>query len=245
MWFPNRKRCRQALAAPSSRLKLLILTFSLCASLSSFGQASFPFVDNFNQGSLDTSKWSITVLTGFQDTSIPVSVTNGQLQIGPLDQNTGNSHYNGISSANSFDFTGAFASVQLVQAAASNTGAFTMFAVLKDSNNYYHFYVTGTTLVCEQKISGTKTALATLTYNPFAHQFLRIRHDAAAGNVIFETASSSNGPWAQQFVGTWNTSAVPLTSVHFELKAGTSFAESNPPGTVIFDNFAAAVTVIQ
>ncbi|PYP87045.1 MAG: hypothetical protein DMG65_17710 [Candidatus Angelobacter sp. Gp1-AA117] len=228
---------------------LLVLTFVSGISSNASAQVTL-LSDDFNGASLDTSKWSVSVFTGFQDTSIPVTQTSGQLRIGPLLQGTAasGSHFNGITSVNRFDFTGAFAYVQLVQPAASNTTAFTMFAVGNDSNNFYRFYVSGTSLVCEQKIAGTKTSLATITYNSVAHQFLRIRHDSAAGNVIYETAPNNNGvpgPWLQQFTGTWNTTAVPVTSVLFEMKAGTSFTETNPPGTVIFDNFKAAVLIVQ
>jgi hypothetical protein len=38
----------------------------------------------------------------------------------------------------------------------------------------------------------------------------------------------------------WNTSAIPLSSVIFELKAGTWRIEGINPGTVTFDNFKAA-----
>jgi hypothetical protein len=74
-------------------------------------------------------------------------------------------------------------------------------------------------------------------------QFLRIRHDANTGNVVWETApnnSGTPGTFTQQCSESWNTTAVPLGSVLFEMKAGTGVAEPNPPGTVIFDNFNAA-----
>lgn len=227
----------------------LILAFVSGISANASAQVSL-LSDDFNGASLDTTKWSVSISTGLQDTSIPVTQSGGQLSIGPLLQGTAanGSHYNGISSVSRFNFTGSFAYVQLVQPAASNTTAFAMFAVGNDSDNFYRFYVSGTSLVCAQKIGGTRADLATFTYNPVAHQFLRIRHDSAAGNVIYETAPNNNGvpgPWLQQFVTPWNTTAVPVTSVFFELKAGTSFTESNPPGTVIFDNFKAAVLIVQ
>jgi hypothetical protein len=46
--------------------------------------------------------------------------------------------------------------------------------------------------------------------------------------------------WVQLFSQAWNTSAIPLTSVNFEFKAGTWRVETNNPGTTIFDNFKAA-----
>lgn len=199
--------------------------------------------DNFNSAPLDTTKWSHTVFTGTQDTSIQVIDTGAQLQIGPLPTNASSSSYNGITSLRSYDFSGAYAYVQLVQPAASNSNAFTMFAVGKDSSNFYRFYVSAGSLVCEQKIGGTKGEVGSTAYNGTTQQFLRIRHDATTGNVVWETApnnSGTPGTFTQQCSEPWNTTAVPLRTVLFEMKAGTGVPEPNPPGTVIFDNFNAA-----
>src|SRR5205823_14600635 len=104
------------------------------------------------------------------------------------------------------------------------------------------FYVSGGSLVCEKKIGAQKTSLGTVAYNSTALLFFRTRFRSATGNVVYETAPNSGGvpgTWTQQCSEVWNTTAVPLTSVLFEMKAGTSVAEPNPPGTVIFDNFLA------
>ncbi len=199
--------------------------------------------DNFGSSSIDTTKWSNTLFTGSQNTSVQVSETSGQLQIGPLPTNATSSSYNGITSLNRYDFTGAFAYVQLVQPAAANSNAFTMFAVGNDSNNFYRFYVSAGSLVCEKKIGGTKTQIGSTAYDNVSQQFLRIRHDATTGNVVYETATNNSGApgaFTQQCSEPWNTTAIPIGSVLFEMKAGTSVAESNAPGTVIFDNFNAA-----
>ena len=198
--------------------------------------------DDFNSSSIDNTKWSRTLFTGTQDTSVAAIDNGTQLQIGPLPTNASSSSYNGITSLSSYDFTGASAYVQLVQPAASNSNAFTMFAVGKDTNNFYRFYVSAGSLVCEKKIGGTKTEIGSTAYNAVSQQFLRIRHDAATGNIVYETApnnSGSAGACTQQCSELWNTTAVPLGSVLFEMKAGTSVPEPNAPGTVTFDNFKA------
>jgi acid phosphatase len=199
--------------------------------------------DNFNSAPVDTTKWSHTIFTGTQNTSVQVSDTSGQLQIGPLPTNATTSTYNGITSLSRYDFTNAFAYVQLVQPAASNSNAFTMFAVGNDSNNFYRFYVSAGSLVCEKKIGGAKTEIGSTAYNSVSQQFLQIRHDATTGNVVYETApnnSGAPGAFTQQCSEPWNTTAVPVGSVLFEMKGGTGVPEPNPPGTVIFDNFLAA-----
>jgi hypothetical protein len=66
---------------------------------------------------------------------------------------------------------------------------------------------------------------------------------AISGQIVFETAPSNAGApgaWTQLYAEAWNTGAVPLSSVLFELKGGTWRIEGSNPGTVIFDNFKAA-----
>jgi hypothetical protein len=114
-----------------------------------------------------------------------------------------------------------------------------MFTIGSDANNYYRIYVEEGMLICQSKTAGLKRNLFTSAYNSVAHRYWRIRHDQLTGNVIFETASDSPdqaGSWVVRYNEPWNSS-VPLTSVLFELKAGTWQNESLPPGTVIFDNF--------
>jgi hypothetical protein len=70
-----------------------------------------------------------------------------------------------------------------------------------------------------------------------------MRHDAVSGQIVFEVAPANGslpGAWSILTSAAWNTSAVPLTSVSFELKGGTWRTEVNNPGTVVFDNFKAA-----
>jgi hypothetical protein len=60
---------------------------------------------------------------------------------------------------------------------------------------------------------------------------------------VFETASdnpSLPGSWTLRYSEAWNTAAVPLSTIVFELKAGTWQPEPVAPGTIIFDNFRVA-----
>ena len=61
--------------------------------------------------------------------------------------------------------------------------------------------------------------------------------------MLFETASDNPllaGSWTLRYSEQWNTAAVPLATIVFELKAGTWQSEPFAPGTVIFDNFRVA-----
>jgi acid phosphatase len=199
--------------------------------------------DDFNNGSIDGAKWIVNNLySGFTDPTVAVQETT-ELQIGPMKQNLDGSHYNGIRSASSFNMTGAYVQVQLVQAPNSATLADAFFTIGADVNNCYRVYVEGGTLFLQTKFGGAKQQPFTTTFDPVNHAFWRISHDTDTGNFVFETAPNNGGApgtWTQRFAGVWNTSAVPLTNVLFELKAGTWRTETTAGGTVSFDNFKAA-----
>lgn len=164
-------------------------------------------------------------------------------RIGPLKSNTDGSHYNGIRSAAAHNFTGAYSYVELIAGPATSTKADAMFTIGRDANNYYRIYVEQGVFICQSRIAGTKRNLFTAAFNSTTHRFWRIRHDQSTGRVVFETASSSGGvpgTWTTHISEPWNNSAVPLTGVLFELKAGTWQVETTAPGSVTFDNFRAA-----
>jgi hypothetical protein len=157
--------------------------------------------------------------------------------------NTSGSHYNGIRSASSYNFTGAYCQLELPLAPAANTTADAMFTLGKDVNSYYRIYVEAGLLIAQKRINGAKATLLSTTYNAMTDRYWRIRHDAATGNVVFETAPAnggSPGAWTQRYSEPWNTAAVPLATIQFELKAGTWQVEANAAGSVFFDNFKAA-----
>jgi acid phosphatase len=199
--------------------------------------------DDFNNGAIDGTKWiANNLFSGFTDSTVALQETTA-FRVGPLKQNVDGSHYNGIKSAGAFNFTNGYAYVQLVQGPATNTAADAFFTLGLNVDNCYRMYVESGNLIVQSKLGGAKQTLLTVAYNPVNHAFWRIRHDSATGQVVFEAApanGSAPGTWVQLFAQPWNTSAVPLSSVMFELKGGTWRIEANNPGTVIFDNFKAA-----
>ena len=198
--------------------------------------------DDFNDSAIDGSKWiANNLFSGFTDASVPLLETT-QFNIGPLKSGTGGSHYNGIKSATGFNFTGSYAYVQLVQGPDPTTAADGFFTIGLNVDNCYRMYVESGDLIVQSKIFGAKQTLLTVAYNSTNHAFWRMRHDAASGQIVFEAAPANGnapGTWVQLAATSWNTAAVPLTGVSFELKGGTWRSEANP-GTVVFDNFKAA-----
>jgi hypothetical protein len=199
--------------------------------------------DDFNDAKLNTSKWlANNLFSGFTDSTVAITETTN-LAIGPLRQGVDGSHYNGIRSVKAYDFTGGYAYVQLVQGPNASTAADVFYTIGLDVDNCYRMYLEAGNLIVQKKIGGAKSTLLTVTFNAANHAFWRIRHDTISSQVVFETAPSNAGmpgTWTQIFAESWNTSAVPLTSVMFELKAGTWRIEERDPGTVVFGNFKAA-----
>ena len=201
-------------------------------------------LDDFNDNSLDVTKWQANNLfSGFTDASISSIEINQRFRIGPLFGGVSGSHYNGIRSTNTFNFTGAYSYVELVQAPNASTKADAMFTIGIDANNYYRIYIEEGVFICQAKIAGAKQNFITAVYNAGTDRYWRIRHDSITGNVVFETASDNGGvpgTWTLRFNTQWNTASVPLTAVRFELKGGTWQSEAVDPGLVIFDNFRVA-----
>jgi acid phosphatase len=199
--------------------------------------------DDFNDGTLDTTKWvANNLFSGFTDSTVALQEAQ-TFNVGPLKQNVDGSHYNGIRSAAAFNFSGAYCYVQLVQGPNAATAGDAFFTIGLNVDNNYRFYVESGTLFLQKKIGGAKTNLLSVPFNATNHAFWRIRHDASLGRVVFETAPSNAGvpgTWTQLFAEAWNTTSVPLSSVNFEIKGGTWKIESTAPGTVKFDNFKAA-----
>src|SRR5213075_1327646 len=91
-------------------------------------QGSPTLADDFNDNSLDTAKWDANNLfSGFIDTSLPLAEANQRLEIGPLLQQTSDSHYRGIRTVNTYSFNDSYSYVELVQAPLSTTKADAMF----------------------------------------------------------------------------------------------------------------------
>lgn len=193
---------------------------------------------------MNPSNWvANNLFSGFTDAAVPSLETNQRFQVGALFAGQSGSHYNGIRSTRTYNFSGAYSYVELVQAPSISTKADAMFTIGVDANNYYRIYVEEGVLICQSKLAGVKRNLFTAAFNSVAHRYWRIRHDAATSNVIFETATDNPAlaaSWTVRYNEQWNTAAIPIASVMFELKAGTWQIEPVGPGTVIFDNFKAA-----
>jgi hypothetical protein len=201
-------------------------------------------IDDFNDNSLDLTKWDTNLFSGFTDTGLPMSEVNQHLEIGPLFRQIGSSHYRGLASHLHYNFSGAYAYVAVVQAPGTATTADAMFTLGIDVNNYYRIYEEAGTLFIQKRFGGgSKVTMWSAAYDPTLHRYWRIKHEAATNSVVFETAADNGGTpgaWVERWREAWGTAFIPLGNVLFEIKGGTWQSESGTPGKVIFDDFKAA-----
>jgi hypothetical protein len=184
--------------------------------------------DNFDDNSRDPAKWTML------DPSNSVATAherNQRLEVAPSPSQVG---YNGFVSANTYDFTNAWAAVEVVQATNPFNPETHLQLYLDDANNVITV-VSGGNIIFQYSVGGVRSRTF-VPYSPTAHRFWRIRHDIATDNVIWET-SADGVSWTAQRTA---PRPIPLTSVRVRLIAGkwTNTSSTNP-GTAIYDNFRA------
>jgi hypothetical protein len=186
---------------------------------------------SIDAGSLDASKWIVGLATGSRDATVPLHQFGTQIHIGPLSTGTSGSHYNGVEKPRAIDLTGGLAGIKLLAPPSADTAAFAMLTLVADASNQYRIYVQGGRISLEQKIDGVTTTLGSLAFSPTQTPFLAIAHQVATDEIVFGTASS-DGHITPRVAVPRN---MQISSMTFELKAGTSSAEWSSPGTVVFD----------
>jgi PKD repeat protein len=210
--------------------------------------------DDFNNNSVDLSKWVIAQITGSQDAAIAVSESSQRLNVGPLAQGASGFHFNGLTSNLAFDFTGAYAYLSVVTPPPAGSTAEMRLSVAGANSpaaNVYRIIILGANVKLQKVIGGTASnVIAPFAYNATSMKFLRIRHDAVSGNVVFETAPASAsdanlpGAWTIRYQEPWanwnGSNGVQLTGVRFEVRIGTATADPVSSGILAVDNFRVA-----
>jgi hypothetical protein len=125
--------------------------------------------------------------------------------------------------------TDALARVEVLQ--VTNGTADTIFAVGWNSDNWYGFVSESGKLFMQSKIRGLKSSTS-IPYSVTQHRFWRLRHDASADELLWET-SADGQVWTARRTLTPDSS---LSNVRIYLGAGTYHPEASP-GFAIFDNF--------
>ncbi|HSX31297.1 MAG TPA: kelch repeat-containing protein, partial [Candidatus Saccharimonadales bacterium] len=180
------------------------------------------FSDNFNDNSLDTSKW-----TDWSGTD--VSETGKTLQI---QSSTAASVYKGMNSAVQGNLTGSYVHVEVPHVLTGLTGANTLLQVAIDNQHTITLYVGGTTFAAEYQVNGAYTTPATMTYSATAHRWWRIRE---SGGTIYYEYSADSSSWT---VLASVAAPFAVTNLRMSLFIGTTAANASTD-TAIFDNLNA------
>jgi hypothetical protein len=195
---------------------------------SSSGSSSVLMSDDFNDNVRDTIKWTVGTMhdTSF-NSQVQVAEQGQQLQITTPANILG---YSGYVTANTWDFTNARTSVEVVQTVG--LGNDTVFALGIDSNNRYRFVVENGNLYFQYKVNGGASNSTSVAYSATQHRFWRFRHDPVLDQVVFETSADGLNWTTQRSVARQFAN----TAVKIELDSG-SWAARSSATTAIFDNF--------
>ncbi len=198
------------------------------------------FVDLFN-GSIFDSVWDespvgFRVITPYNP-AIGFSPSGGRLVI-TLDPTMAG--YKTIVTADSYDFSGAFASVELVQppADASTVSDVGLWVVQGDHDQALGWQITkmgtGLYFVYFDGASWDFAAPNQMPFDSIAHRFLRIRHDADLNSMVMES-SPDEITWTELRAKPILTEDVRY--MRMSLYGGNWAVEASPSPPVEFDNF--------
>ena len=183
------------------------------------------FFDDFNDNSLNTSKWSVIT----PSSPVVVSEQGQQLRITLPGSTLG---YNGIVSNATFDIRNGTVQVEKIQPVSQAGWVEDHLIIEKDANNYYLLHTGSGSTVLRSMVNGVNDQLI-IPYDPVAHHYWRLRHQLASNSVFFETSADGI---------TWTTlktaaAGFALTAVKFKLNAGAWGTGNANPGAAIYNDF--------
>ncbi len=138
------------------------------------------------------------------------------------------SSYAGVISSQSYPLSGKAATVRLVDRGALLASSERYFALRSHGDpardaDWLSFTLggSGTRLRAEQRVGGSTTILASLSFDPVAMAYWRMRE--SGGTIVFEYSSSASGPWSEV---TRTANPLAVGSVFVEFGAGHYSATS-------------------
>lgn len=170
---------------------------------------------------------------GGYDPEMEVFTGGGTLHLRPRGGVAG-LHHLGFATTREIEWTGGMASVAVLQAPNVATEASVTLAVVAQTPGWARTTVSAGNLYFQSENMGVTTGTL-LPYDPIAHKYLRIRHDAAADQIVWDT-SPDGAAWTER-----RRVARPflLTAVRAEIEGGTYRVETDP-GEAIIDELVFA-----
>ncbi|HEX6040345.1 vanadium-dependent haloperoxidase [Longimicrobium sp.] len=193
-------------------------------------------VDNFNDNTLDATKWTVTSPTGLASR---IREVNGRLEIRPAPSLAGVNQYFYRSAGGAiYDLTGSMVFVEVVGSDPAPVGSNLYLIASQDSTNAVFFFVGQGLVSAVTLIAGTQAIRESIPHDPQAHRWLRMRE--RAGTLYWELSADGTA-WTVLFS---MAAPIPLTALYFSLGANTQKAAANP-GLVVFDNFNVQNTTLS
>lgn len=176
--------------------------------------------DNFNDNSIDATKWGSFGAT--------VSETSSQLQL----TSTLAGDYKGLYSQESWDLTDSEISCELVNAGNQALASWQVIPVLAqlDASNQLYWLIQANTMYAVKVVAGVTTNVYSVAYSSTTHKYLKIRerfskvyYEFSTDGEVWTTAHTMNTPF-------------DVGSASLQMQAGT-YAVEGSTTTAIFDNF--------
>ena len=180
--------------------------------------------DNFNDNTEDTDKWGRAY-----NSSATRAETGGELVLTPAVETSG-INYTGYISTNFFDLSESRFFARCTQTVNEETVAanFIQVAYLNDTYGLEVIFENGR-LLMRHNISGVRTTLANVEYDPKIHRYWGIR---GSGGVVYWETSKDGINWDVQYE---EADPFDVSGVLLSLGAGSWKAETNPESAK-FDN---------
>jgi hypothetical protein len=177
--------------------------------------------DDFNDNSLDVSKWQT-----YGGSHYTVNETGAQLLISADSTATGVGGLQSISTA--LNLTNRVMSVKLAQIV--NQASQQNWFLITDGSRYLGFQIATTTINFTHSVSGSTS----LTYDPVNHLYLRLRYDAVANTINWDT-SPDGVTWTNRRSITSASTNFTFTAVQVDLQLNATTPGSTV--TQIWDSF--------
>lgn len=167
---------------------------------------------------------------GGYDPKVEVFAGGGRLHLRPRAGVAGQ-HHLGFATTREIDWRGGVASIAVIQALDTTTEANLSLAILAQTPGWARVSVAAGNVYFQSESKGVITS-SLVPFDPAAHKLLRMRHDVAADEIVWES-SPDGATWSEQ-----RRIARPfaLTAMRAEIEAGSYRAETGP-GEAIVDDF--------
>jgi hypothetical protein len=147
--------------------------------------------DYFADGVRDANEWELGSIV-FENGSVAVTETNGQLQITPLTANAA-AALNGYKSKSVYNMTGREVVMEIGE--ALNTSHEAHFVAALDADNYFRIHaVGGGSILTRYRVGAVNNNTTFATYSHASHAFFRLRN---SGTEFIFDVSGNGTSWTE------------------------------------------------